>query len=84
MALAFETVHKSLRPGGVFALVVGRNRTMLGGESILIDTPRLLADIACSKGWYLQKEIELDTYHRFDIHSRNSVRTESLLLLEKR
>lgn len=83
MTHVFENVHALMRPSGVFALVVGRNRTALGGEAILIDTPQMLADIAEATGWRLQTLMELDTYQRFDIHQRNSINAECLLLLER-
>ena len=83
MALAFENIHAVVRPRGVFALVVGRNRTVLGGEEVLIDTPIMLADIAGANGWRMRKVIELDAYKRFDIHRRNSINTECLILLER-
>jgi SAM-dependent methyltransferase len=83
MAQVLRNVRCVLRPSGVFALVVGRNRTTLNGETFLIDTPKLIADIGAHVGWRILDVIELDTYARFDIHRRNSITTERLILLEK-
>ena len=83
MALALCNVKEMLKPSGIFALIVGSNRTILGGNSITIDTPRLLADTASSHGWEVAEIIELNTYQRYDVHQRNSIKTESLVLLKK-
>ena len=82
MTKVLKTVKRILQPSGVFALVVGRNKTTLGGEAILIDTPQLIADIGVHNGWKIRDVIELDTYARFDMHRRNSITTETLILLE--
>jgi len=83
MAQVLRNVHGVLRQSGVFALVVGRNRTLLGDHHILIDTPQLLVDIASLNGWMIRDIIELNAYHRFDVHQRNSIRSECLVLLQK-
>ena len=84
MSRVFRGVHRVMRIGSVFALVVGRNKTSPSGQEIVIDTPRLLADVAINCGWNQVTELELDTYQRFDIHRRNSILTESLIVLERK
>ncbi|MGD0857024.1 MAG: DNA methyltransferase [Dehalococcoidia bacterium] len=83
MAQVMGNVQSVLKPGGIFALVIGRNKTVLGNESVIIDTPQLLVDTALKGGWDIQEIIELDTYQRYDMHQRNSIRTEQLVLLRK-
>jgi len=83
MADVLKSVKSVLKQSGIFALVVGRNRTCLNGQNISIDTPKLLQDMAVYNGWNVLDAIELNTYQRFDLHKQNSIRTESLLLLEK-
>jgi site-specific DNA-methyltransferase (cytosine-N4-specific) len=83
MAEVLKNVQAMLKPSGIFALIVGPNKTTLGGEPIVIDTPKLLADIASLQGWCVADIVELNTYQRFDMHQRNSIRTESLVLLKK-
>jgi site-specific DNA-methyltransferase (cytosine-N4-specific) len=79
MASVFDSIRGALKPGGSFSLIVGENRTRLGGRELVIPTPRLLGDLAVSRGWDMAELEPLDTYRRFDVHSRNSIRSESLL-----
>lgn len=83
MAMMFEQVHQLLRDDAVYALVVGKNTTVLGKKPFLIDTPHHLSLIAQSKGFHLEEIVKLDTYRRFGIHKENSIRSEELLLLRK-
>jgi site-specific DNA-methyltransferase (cytosine-N4-specific) len=83
MLRVFEGLTQRTKVGAPIALVVGRNRTNLGGRSFTIDTPALLADVACHAGLRLAEILELDAYHRFDMHVRNSIRDEALLLLRR-
>lgn len=83
MARVFQNVRSVMRPSGRFALVIGRNRTTLGGKDLVVDTPRLLADIAVGTGWQLESLLELDTYQRFDVHQRNSINNECLLIVRR-
>lgn len=83
MVEVFRSVAEVSKSGAVFALVVGRNKTILSGEMIVIDTPMLLADIAGMYGWRLKEVVEMNTYHRYDVHKRNSIQSECLVLLER-
>lgn len=83
MALMFRHTHPLLRDNAPFALVVGQNQTQLGGQTFVIDTPRLLVVLAENNGFVLQETIELDTYQRFDVHQGNSIRSETLIILRK-
>jgi site-specific DNA-methyltransferase (cytosine-N4-specific) len=83
MERTFQSVRDVLAPGRPFALVVGRNRTRLGGKDIVIDTPHLLSEIGSASGFRLDDLIELDTYQRFDLHSRNAIRSEWLVILRR-
>ena len=84
MAVALRTLSGTVKPGGVCAMVVGQNSTTLGGTPLMIDTPSLLADVGSADGWSVRELIPFDTYPRFDLHHRNSIKAESLVLLEKR
>ena len=81
MALMFGQVNKLLKPDAPFALVVGQNKTSLGGIKFIIDTPYLLTKIAEKNGFTIQEVIDLNTYQRFDIHQVNSIKSESLIIL---
>ncbi len=64
-----------------FALVVGHNHTILGGNRYDIDTPKHLASLAKNVGWILTETIPLQTYRRFGFHVTNAVAAETLLIL---
>lgn len=81
MAVFFRTVQRALRPGGRAALVVGTNRTTLGGKEFVIDTPRLLADVGVHAGLHRDDTRPMDTYPRYDLHQKNSIDSEMLIVL---
>lgn len=81
MASFFAGSIRALRPGGVAALVVGSNRTVLGGREFVIDTPRLLADVARHTGYLVEDLRSMDTYPRYDLHQKNSIDSEQLVIL---
>lgn len=83
MQLTFKQVYEILRKKAPYAIVIGKNRTTLGGKQYLIDTPRLLTRLAEDCGFSLEKKIKLNTYQRFDVHRTNSIRYETLLILRK-
>ncbi|MDE2822801.1 MAG: hypothetical protein OXK79_04780 [Chloroflexota bacterium] len=74
---------KAVRTGGCLAFIVGPNRAKLGGTSFLIDTPGLLAATGVHVGLRVSDVHELNAYNRYSIHSRNSIREERLLILQK-
>jgi site-specific DNA-methyltransferase (cytosine-N4-specific) len=80
MATVFGNVRTVLKPGSAFAVVVGPNNTTINGDLVLIDTPKLVAATAVKAGWRLERIDPLDTYPRYDLHQRNSIRSESLLV----
>lgn len=82
MAQMFEQVKQVLRPGARYVLVVGPNRTRLGGHEFTIDTAKWLCLIAEERGFQQIEALELDTYQRYDVHQANSIRSETLLILE--
>ncbi|MBQ8968761.1 MAG: hypothetical protein IJ064_03380 [Bacteroidaceae bacterium] len=80
MAQMFENVYRLLREGGYYCLVVGYNKTTIGGYKI-IDTPRLLAEEAKAKGFLLQEIIPLETYQRYGLHAQQAITSEALIIL---
>ena len=82
MANGFIQVRQLLKDNAYCALVVGMNHTTLGGKKFIIDTPKLLIEIAAQYDLRLDKLIELDTYQRYDIHQANSIRSEYLIILK--
>lgn len=81
MAAFFVNARRALRPGGKAALVVGTNRTVLGGREFLIDTPSLLADVGAQAGFAREVARPMETYQRYDLHQRNSIDSETLIIL---
>lgn len=83
MAQVFDNVRRHVRSGGSFALVVGANRTTINGQQMAIDTPRLLYELGQHHGWSWAEVVPLETYQRFDVHQRNSIRSEALVVLQR-
>jgi SAM-dependent methyltransferase len=80
---AFVNVRNVMRPDGRFALIVGQNRTTIGGSDYQIDTPTHLANIAGSVGWRVAELMPLQTYRRYGLHASNAITSETLLILQK-
>ena len=83
MTQVMGMAERNLKKGGWLAFVVGPNRASLGGVNFLIDTPALLAATGNHVGLQLREMYELNAYSRFDIHSRNSIREERLLVMKR-
>lgn len=83
MADVFRNTLRLMNPGASFALVVGHNHTVLGGDRQDIDTPRHLANLAVSEGWRLVELLPLQTYKRYGYHAANAVTAETLIILRK-
>ncbi|MCF2918019.1 hypothetical protein L1266_17730 [Pseudoalteromonas sp. Cn5-37] len=83
MKKMFENVLSMLKDGGKFALVVGHNKTTLGGVVFELNTPSYLATLAEHIGWDVSEIVCLDAYPRYDLHQSNSIDSESLVLLQK-
>lgn len=81
MAEAFVSLRSVLKPNAPFALIVGGNHTVLGGQRFDIDTPTHLANIAAAKGWRHVETVPLQTYQRFGLHMSNATHTEALIVL---
>ncbi len=83
MRKTFQTVSRFMKPESHYALIVGTNRTTIGGKIEYINTPELLADVATSVGWKFIETLNLETYKRYGIHAANAVQGETLLVLGK-
>ncbi len=82
MMLTFKTVRGFMKSGGFYAMIVGTNRTTLGGTQFYIDTPKFLAELATHQGWSIVELLPLDSYKRFGLHSANAVKNETLVVLK--
>lgn len=81
MKVMFENVKNVVKDGGKFALVVGHNHTVIGGNRININTPLLLVDVAVQVGWKFNEILPIEVFKRFDLHKKNSITEESLIIL---
>ncbi len=82
MRRMFSSLYSLLQEGAYYCLVVGYNRTSIGG-GVLIDTPRLLSNEAKSTGFSLESIIPLETYQRYGMHVKNAITSEALIVLKK-
>lgn len=80
----FEFVGSLTRTNSPYALIIGKNQTMLGGKRFVIDTPSALILLAENSGWEKEEKTSLQTYRRYSIHKRNSVQSEALVILRKK
>ncbi|MPN19408.1 hypothetical protein SDC9_166777 [bioreactor metagenome] len=71
------------RKDAKFGLIVGNNRTTIGGKKYQIDTPYLLSLLARDCGWNIDELLQLQTYKRYGINSKNAINSETLIVLHK-
>jgi hypothetical protein len=79
----FAGLHRLLRRGGRMGWVVGVNQTTLGGKPIIINTPELLTMMAEGAGFTAEQQIGLQTYQRYGLHQKNSIREETVLIFRR-
>lgn len=78
----FVNVRKMMNHDALYGLVVGHNKTTLGGKEYNIDTPKLLAILAQNSGWNIEELFPLQTYKRYGINSKNAITKETLIILK--
>lgn len=83
MKSMFLNVLTMLKTGAPYVLIVGHNKTTLGGKTFFLNTPELLAELASSCGWHTEEIIPLETYKRYGINVKNSIGEESMIVLRK-
>lgn len=81
MSQMFNNVHRMLKDGAKYCLVVGYNKTNIGGEQ-KIDTPQLLAEEAKLQGFKLEEIVPLETYQRYGLHAKQAITGEALIILK--
>lgn len=82
MSKMFEVVHNLLKKGANYCLIVGYNKTRIGGDT-LIDTPYFLSKEAERIGFKVEEIMPLEAYQRFDLHQKNAITSEALIVLTK-
>ena len=83
MQKMFCNVCNMMKPKAKYALVVGNNKTTIGGKLNVIDTPALLAQVASNCGWRIVELLPLQTYQRYGLNAKNAITCETLIVLEK-
>lgn len=81
MKAMFTNVKPMLKQNGLYGLVVGHNKTTLGGTEYCIDTPYLLAVLAEDCGWKVEELFPLQTYKRYGLNAKNAINKETLVIL---
>jgi site-specific DNA-methyltransferase (cytosine-N4-specific) len=79
MSRVFDELRHVEGTGSPNLWVIGTNRTRLLEHEIIIPTPQLLGHMAKAAGFNDVRFERLDAYGRYDIHSKNSIRSETLL-----
>ena len=80
MSQMFRNIHRLLKNGARYCLVVGYNKTSIGSPQ-LINTPKLLAEEAKQQGFTLEEIIPLETYQRYGPHAKKAITDEALIIL---
>lgn len=83
MDIALAQMARVLKKDGTACIVVGGNQTTAGGEKIQIPTDDFIGLIAQRKGFALVEKIPMTVQKSYMIHSRNSINTESILILKR-
>ncbi len=82
MADTLSALRLHLTAGEAAVFVVGTNRTGAGNAQTLIDTPALLASVARTRGYSVERILPFQTWARYGMHSRNAVNSESAVILK--
>jgi len=83
MKLALEQINQVLKSNRYVYMVVGNNRTTAGDELIKIPTDEFIGITAEKVGFKFERKICLEVQKSYSIHSKNSINTESILVLRK-
>ena len=82
MKQVFIALSHAVKRESLLAFVVGSNHTTLGGRRFDIHTSELLAAVARQIGFRVVERVSLQTYQRYDLHQKNSIRSEDLTIFE--
>lgn len=84
MHKGISEVNKALKKGKLAFFVVGNNRTVAGGESIDIPTDDFIGYIGEKNGFRLLEKISMTVQPAYVLHSKNSIKSESILVFRKK
>ncbi|MBB2961818.1 TRM11 family methyltransferase [Methylobacterium sp. R2-1] len=72
-----------LRSGGQMFMIVGNNRTVAGGQEVLIETAKHLAELAMGAGFSLTEMLSMEMLSSRDIFRANATPSEFVISLRK-
>jgi tRNA G10 N-methylase Trm11 len=84
MHIGIKQVSQVLKKNKFAFFVVGNNRTTAGNEQINIPTDDFIGLIAQQNNFNLVEKISMTVQQSYMIHSKNSINTESILVLQRR
>lgn len=79
MGEALKNVHTVCKPGAEAMIVIGDNRTLLGGKSLRIPTTDLVEDVAIAAGFDPVERIDISVTTENMLHQKNAI-TENVVL----
>jgi hypothetical protein len=79
MRNVFSTFLKLLKPGAPAYVVVGNNHTIAGGQRVVIETDKLLAQLGESVGLRLEDTISMEMLVSRDVFKKNASSAETIL-----
>lgn len=71
------------KKGGINLWVIGPNKVKLNSEWYNIDTPSIIGSLADNIGFKNIEIIPVQAYSRYNMHSKNSISSESILKFKK-
>jgi hypothetical protein len=83
MHIAFKNLYFLLKKSSYFCLIVGKNKSGIGGKNTIIDTPYFLSLVSEKAGYSIQELIPLEAYQRYETHLKNGIDQETLIVLKK-
>jgi tRNA G10 N-methylase Trm11 len=84
MHIGINQVSQVLKKNKFAFFVVGNNRTTAGNEMIEIPTDDFVGLIAQQNSFLLVEKINMTVQQSYMIHSKNSINTESILVLQRK
>ena len=79
MTVALQNVHSVCRKGAQAMIVIGNNRTEVGGTTLRIPTTDLVEDIAEAAGFERMERIDISVTTENLLHQKNAI-TENVVL----
>jgi 16S rRNA G966 N2-methylase RsmD len=83
MSAALRNIATVCKPGAQAMIVIGDNRTLLGGESLRIPTTDLVEDVSIAAGFERVERIDISVTTENLLHQKNAITENVVLHLRK-